>query len=123
MPAANDQSMRKERAAVDWSPAFQVNVREDLRQTNRYDEDGERITKSTFYLIATDATGRRWASPHIHNEMPSAKSERRHLARNFDPTSAGWYETEPMYGSAAWTPEVEARLAWQERQAEGWNTN
>lgn len=114
--------MRKERAAVDWSPAFQVDVREDMHQTNRYDEDGERITKSTFHLIATDTTGRRWASPHIHDEIASAKSERRHLARSFDPTRAGWYEIEPMYGSAAWTPEVEARLAWREREAEGWNT-
>lgn len=107
---------------MDWSPAFKVDVRESLHQTNRYDEDGERIIKSTFHLIATDTTGRRWSSPHIHNELASAKSERRHLARNFDPTRAGWSETEPMYGSAAWTPEVDAHLAWKEREAEGWNT-
>lgn len=124
MLTAKTETMRKERAAVDWSPAYKVDVREDLHQTNRHDEDGEPIITSTFHLIATDATGWRWASPHIHDEIASAKSERRHLARSFDPTRAGWYEIEPMYGSAAWTPEVKARLAWREREreAEGWNT-
>ena len=112
---------RNERAAVDWSPDFVVDVREDLHETNRYDEDGERIIKSTFYLVATGKKGHRWASPHVHRELASAKSERRHLARGFDPVKAGWYEAEPMYGSAAWTLEVEARIAWEERQAEGWN--
>ena len=112
---------KKERAAVDWSPEFTVDVREDLHETNRYDEDGERIIKSTFYLVATGKKGHRWASPHVHPEWASAKSERRHLSRDFDPVKAGWYEIEPMYGSEAWTPEVEARLAWEEREAEGWN--
>jgi hypothetical protein len=114
--------MRKERAAVDWSPDFVVDVREDLHETNRYDEDGTPIVKSTFYLVATGKRGHRWASPHVHREWASAKSERRHLTRDFDPVKAGWGEIEPMYGSEAWTPEVEARIAWQEREAEGWNS-
>lgn len=108
---------------MDWCPTYMVDVHEDIRQTNRYDEDGERILKSTFRLRATDKQGHRWISPHIHQEFTSAKSERRHLPRDFDPIKASWYETEPMYGSAAWTPEVEARLAWEEREAEGWNGN
>lgn len=112
---------RKERAAVDWSPDFVITVREDLHETDRYDEDGQRFIKSTFYLVAQSKKGHRWASSHVHHEWASAKSERRHLARDFDPTKAGWYEIEPMYGSEAWTPEVEARLAWEEREAEGWN--
>ena len=115
------KTKRNERAAVDWSPAFTVNVREDLHETHRCNEDGERIIKSTFYLVATGKEGHRWMSPHIHRELASAKSERRHLARDFDPIKAGWGETEPMYGSAAWTPAVEARIAWEEREAEGWN--
>jgi hypothetical protein len=114
--------MHKERAAVDWSPEFMVDVHEDLRETQRYDEDGARLIKSIFYLVATDKKGHRWASPHVHPELASAKSERRLLSRDFDPMKAAWYETEPMYGSAAWTPEVETRLAWEERTAEGWNS-
>ena len=112
---------RNERAAVDWSPDFTVDIREDLYETRRYDEDGERIIKSTFYLVATSKRGNRWASPHAHRELASAKSERRHLPRNFDPIKASRGEIEPMYGSAAWTPEVEACIAWEEREAEGWN--
>ena len=112
---------RNERSAVDWSPEFTVDIREDLHETNRYNEDGERLIKSTFYLVATGKRGHRWASPHSHPELASAKSERRHLARDFDPIKAGWGETDPMYGSEAWTPEVESRLAWEEREAEGWN--
>jgi hypothetical protein len=50
-----------------------------------------------------------------------AKSERRHLARDFNPTKSGWDETDPCYGSEAWTPEVESRSAYEEREAEGWN--
>jgi hypothetical protein len=106
---------------VDWSPNYVVTMREDLHETKRYNEDGDRIVKSTFYLVATDKKGHRWASPHVHPAFASAKSERRHLPRDFDPVKAGWYETEPMYGSEAWTPEVEARLAWEEHEAEGWN--
>lgn len=113
--------MRNERAAVDWSPDYAVHVRKDLHETRRYDEDGEPIIKSNFYLVATGKRGHRWASPHIHHEAASAKSERRQLARDFDPTKANWHEIEPMYGSEAWTPEVEAQLAWREREAEGWN--
>lgn len=105
---------------MDWSPDFVITIREDLHETNRYDEDGQRLIKSTFYLVAQDKKGHRWASPHAHPEWASAKSERRHLTRDFDPTKADWCEIEPMYGSEAWTPEVEARLAWEERQAEGW---
>ena len=131
---------RKERCAVDWSPEFSVEVREDLYETNRYDEDGERIIRSTFYLVATylgpvkheggalvttgpmkHKYGTRWASGHVHKEYASAKSERRHLPRDFDPVKAGWGETEPMYGSEAWTPDVEAEIAWREREEEGWN--
>jgi len=112
---------RNERSAVDWSPEFTVDIREDLHETNRYNEDGERLIRSTFYLVATGKRGHRWASPHSHPELASAKSERRHLARDFDPIKAGWGETAPMYGSEAWTPEVESRLAWEEREAEGWN--
>jgi hypothetical protein len=112
--------MHKERAAVDWSPSFSVHVREDLHETGRHDEDGEAIIRSTFYLVATDARGARWSSPHSHRERASAKSERRKLPRDFDPTKAGWYEIDPMYGSEAWTPEVEARIAREEREAEGW---
>jgi hypothetical protein len=92
---------RNERAAVDWSPDFVVDPREDLHKTHRYDEDGEQILKSTFYLVATGKRGHRWASPNVHHELASAKSERRHLARSFDPMKAGWYEIEPMYGSEA----------------------
>jgi len=106
---------------VDWSPNFTVHVREDLHETNRHDEDGERIIKSTFYLVATGKRGHRWASPHVHREEANAKSERRHLERNFDPVRAGWGEIEPMYGSEAWTPEVEAQIAQAEREAEGWD--
>lgn len=116
-----DMTRRNERAAVDWSPEFAVHVREDLHETNRYDEDGEPIIKSTFYLVATGKRGHRWASVHVHREHAGAKSERRHLARDFDPVKAGWYVIEPMYGSEAWTPEVEAQVAWAEREAEGWN--
>ena len=115
-------TIKKERAAVDWSPEFTVDIREDLHETNSYDEDGERIVKSTFYLVATGKKGHRWASAHVHCELASAKSERRHLSRDFDPAKANWYETEPMYGSEAWTPAIEARIAWEEREAEGWNT-
>jgi hypothetical protein len=116
----------KERCAVDWSPAFTVTVREDVRETNRYDEDGERIEKSVFYLVAENTggdpgtRGARWASPARHEEYASAKLERRHLSRDFDPAKVGWYEIDPCYGSAAWTPAVEARIAYAEREAERW---
>lgn len=103
----------------DTHTGFSISVREDLHQTNRYDEDGERIIKSTFYLVATGQRGHRWASPHVHPSYASARSELRHLRRStcsFDPIAASWYEVEPMYGSDAWTPEVEARLAEEERR-------
>jgi hypothetical protein len=112
----------KERAAVDWSPEYTVNIREDFYETGRYTEDGERVVKSTYYLVAQGPRGHRWASPYNHPSWASAKSERRHLARDFNPVEAGWNEAEPMYGSEAWTPEVEARLAWEERESEGWNS-
>jgi len=64
------------RAAVDWSPEYAVHVREDLYETDRYDEDGERIVRSRFYLVATGRRGHRWNSPHVHREFASAKSER-----------------------------------------------
>lgn len=114
--------MHKERAAIDWSPSFAVHVREDLYETGRHDEDGRVIIGSTFYLVATDGKGARWASPHNHREHASAKSERRKLSRDLNPTKAGWYEIDPMYGSEAWTPEVEARIAREERAAEGWHS-
>lgn len=119
--AVRGSMSKKERAAVDWSPEFLVCARENLHETQRYDEDGDRIVKSTFTLVATGKRGHRWASPHVHQEWASAKSERRHLSRDFDPVKAGWYEIEPMYGSEAWTPAVEARLAEEERRAEGWS--
>lgn len=105
----------KERAAVDWSPNYTVTIREDLYDTRRYDEDGQPIIRSNFYLVAQGPNGHRWASSHSHPNFASAKSERRHLARDFDPVKAGWYEIEPCYGSEAWTPEVEAEIAYRER--------
>jgi hypothetical protein len=113
---------RKERCAVDWSPEFVVCVREDLVNTDFYD-DGERRVGSVFYLVAEDKKGRRWMSPYNHKEFASAKSERRHLARDFDPVKACWGETDPCYGSEAWTPEVESHYAEQEREADRWSSD
>lgn len=110
---------------MDRSSNYTVDIRDDLHVTDRYDEDGERVVRSTFYLVATDAAGRRWSSPHVHLDLASARSERRHLRRrgaDLDPVRSGWYETEPMYGSAAWTPEAEADLDRAERSADGWTT-
>jgi hypothetical protein len=106
---------RKERCAVDWSPEFVVHIREDLVHTDFYD-DGERRVGSVFYLVAEDKKGHRWVSHANHKELASAKSERRHLARDFDPVKAKWNETDPCYGSEAWTPEVEGRIAYEERE-------
>ncbi len=114
---------RKERAAVDWSPEFTVNVREDLYNTDFYDEDGERRVRSVFYLVAEDKKGHRWTSATNHKEMASAKSERRHLARDFNPVKAGWAPTDPCYGSEAWTPEVESRMAYEERERDRWDND
>ena len=109
---------RKERAAVDWSPEFTVTIREDL-YNNAWGD-----TVSTFYLVAERVkTGHRWMSPHAHKEVASVKSERRHLARDFDPVKAKWQETDPCYGSEAWTPEVEGRIAYEERERDRWDND
>jgi hypothetical protein len=111
---------RKERCAVDWSPEFTVTVREDHVRDGGTDCFW---VKSIFYLVAEDKKGHRWTSPARHKELASAKSERRHLAREFNPTKAGWLEADPCYGSEAWTPEVEARMAYEEREADRWSSD
>jgi hypothetical protein len=104
---------RKERCAVDWSPEFTVTIREDYVRDGGTDDF---FVKSVFYLVAEDKKGHRWVSHANHKELASAKSERRRLARDFDPVKAKWNETDPCYGSEAWTPEVEGRIAEQERE-------
>lgn len=88
-----------------------VHVREEEVATRHYTEDGERIYDRVYYLVAEKGTGERFASPHTHECYGSARSERRHLCGpGFDPVGR-WNEIEPCYGSAAWGPENEARLA------------
>ena len=102
---------------------YTIHIREDLYETNYYTEDGERRIASTFYLVAEDKRGARWASPHAHDSAASAKSERRHIVGRsakdeghrapdgFDPVARGWAHVESRYGSEAWGPADEARLA------------
>lgn len=110
-------STRVLRDAVSSAPAFVFFARDWLYEREIQTEDGpERFEFSACYVIAQDATGRRWTHPTVFwgHVLGSAEALDRasklalrmkaqtHDGATFDPEKSGWASATPCYGSEAY---------------------
>lgn len=80
-------------------------------------------TRFTYFLEATDATGRQWGQYTTNPNEAEVEKELAALPDDFHPRTHNpendWQPAPPAYGSAAWGPEDEYRLACDEADAFG----